>query len=95
MPGDELRLTLPESFVNVHEWSGNGHVREVFDGEVTLEMSSNAAPYPLRYTVGFVVEMVWNCVRYAARNVASCRPVLTGFACVVYVLAALTVCKQR
>ncbi len=33
VPGDELRLSLRESFIRTG-WSSTGHVREVVDGEV-------------------------------------------------------------
>jgi hypothetical protein len=35
VPGDELRLSLRESFIRTG-WSSTGHVREVVDGEVRV-----------------------------------------------------------
>jgi hypothetical protein len=63
VPGDELRLSLPASFSGrATEWAGSGHVREIVDGEVTLEMSGGDA-CPTDATAGFVVEMVWKSAR--------------------------------
>ena len=62
VPGDELKLSLAESFIRGPGWSGNGHVREVVDGEVTLEMASKEA-CPTDVTSGFSVELVWKSTR--------------------------------
>ena len=46
-----------------------GHVREVVDGEVTLEMSSRET-CPTDVNTGFCVEMVWKSTRYASVSVS-------------------------
>ena len=51
MPGDELRLKLGDGAQYLHgkQWEGVGYVKDIFDGEVEVELRS-AGSVPVSYT---------------------------------------------
>jgi regulator of nonsense transcripts 1 len=57
--GDELKLKLDATSARLNggAWDGAGHVMWIQDGEIALEMKSNAVP--LAQTDGFIAEFVW------------------------------------
>jgi regulator of nonsense transcripts 1 len=62
--GDELKLKLDASAARAYgsQWEGTGHVMWIDDGEIALEMRSNAVP--LNITEGYVAEFVWKSTSY-------------------------------
>jgi len=45
-------------------WSASGFVRELVDGEVTLELGHGEADAPVSVTSGYTVELVWRSVTF-------------------------------
>jgi len=64
VPGDELKLRLDgaSARLNGGPWEGTGHVMRIDDGEIALEMRSNAIPNNI--TEGYIAEFVWKATSY-------------------------------
>lgn len=45
-------------------WSANGFVRDIVDGEITLELGHGEAEAPVSVTGGYSVELVWRSVTF-------------------------------
>lgn len=62
--GDELNLKLDSASARINgaAWDGRGHVMNMVDGVIFLELSSQNVP--VHITEGYIVEYVWKSVSY-------------------------------
>ncbi|RYY38618.1 hypothetical protein EON62_00325, partial [archaeon] len=51
-------------------WSGTGVVKDVTDGEITLQLKGSPASMPLSTHTGYIVELVWRSVTFDRMQIA-------------------------
>jgi regulator of nonsense transcripts 1 len=66
MVGDELRLKLGDGaqYLYGKTWEGIGYVKNIYDGEVEMELKAVGGSVPDSITDDFIVEYIWKATSY-------------------------------